>query len=78
MVVCLLTVRIKEGQNVPLSDAGTQQPGSDQAFPLWLPHHTDDLQLMHKYFELFLQVVYGKKAQRMLSKYIHTHPHVRT
>lgn len=78
MVVCLLTVRIKEGQDVPLSDAGTQQPGSDQAFPLWLPHHTDDLKLVHKHFKLLLQVVYGKTEQRTLSKYIHTHTHVCT
>lgn len=70
--MCFLTVCVKKGQNFPLSNAGTQQPGSDQALPLRLPHHTDDLQLMHKYLKLFLQVVYGSKKQRMLSK--HTHP----
>lgn len=76
-VVCFLTVRVKKGQNFPLSNAGTQQPGSDQALPLRLPHHTDDLQLMHKYFKLFLQVVYGQKEKRMLSKH-KTHTHTRT
>ena len=53
----MLTVCVKKGQNFPPSNAGPQQPGSDQALPLWLPHHTDDLKLLHKYFKLFLQVV---------------------
>lgn len=57
VLVCLLTVRVEEGEHLSLSDAGPQQPGRDQALPLRLSHHMDDLQLTHILLQPALQVL---------------------
>lgn len=50
---------VQEGQHLPAGHAGPQQPGRYQPFPLLLPHHPHDLQLLHVALQLILQVVWG-------------------
>lgn len=53
---CVLTVCVEKGEDFSLSDAGTQEPGCDEALPLRLPDYTNDLQLTHILLQLGLQV----------------------
>lgn len=52
----LLTVGIQECEHLGLRHACSQQPGCNEPFPLWLPHHPDDLQLLDVLFQPLLQV----------------------
>lgn len=56
VIVCFLTVSVEKGEDFPLSHAGTQQSGGDEALPLRLPHDANDLQLTHKVLQFALQV----------------------
>lgn len=52
----LLTVGIQEREHLGLRHARSQQPGCNEPFPLRLPQHPDDLQLLDVLLQPLLQV----------------------
>lgn len=59
VVACVrfLTVCVQKGEHFSLRDAGTQQPGRDEALPLKLPHYLDNLQMTNVFLQFTLEVL---------------------
>lgn len=60
----LLTVGVQECEHLGLRHAGPQQPGRNESFPLLLPYHPHDLQLLDVLLQPLLQVFWKGQGHR--------------